>query len=189
MSALGLFGGLSAMGNEVALQRVGQEPVVYATGKVLAQMLLKDKVWTLKSGGGAGKPTERDIERVKYDVLNGYVSVEVARDHYGVVIDQATHKADPVRTARLRAYMDQQGLPVDEPLAPAAGSPEVTVQSDQCTGHAHPHGASRVPVLSRTAEEWLAEARAQGLLAKASKRFKESVSRWCERGCWSEFQV
>ncbi|CAM5182241.1 N-methylhydantoinase B OS=Castellaniella defragrans OX=75697 GN=HNR28_001150 PE=4 SV=1 [Castellaniella defragrans] len=49
----GLFGGLSAMGNEVALQRVGQEPVVYATGKVLAQMLLKDEVWTLKSGGGA----------------------------------------------------------------------------------------------------------------------------------------
>ncbi|CAM5182249.1 hypothetical protein CDEF62S_01713 [Castellaniella defragrans] len=94
------------------------------------------------------------------------MSVEVARDHYGVVIDQATHKADPVRTARLRAYMDQQGLPVDEPLAPAAGSPEVTVQSDQCTGHAHPHGASQSPVLSRTAEEWLAEARAQGLLAE-----------------------
>ncbi|MGA0939892.1 MAG: hydantoinase B/oxoprolinase family protein [Burkholderiaceae bacterium] len=35
----GLFGGLSAMGNEVALQRAGQDEVVYTTGKVFSQML------------------------------------------------------------------------------------------------------------------------------------------------------
>jgi len=37
-------------------------------------------------GGGYGLPLERDPERVLADVVNGYVSLEAARDIYGVVI-------------------------------------------------------------------------------------------------------
>jgi len=35
-------------------------------------------------GGGYGNPFERDPELVLSDVINGYVSVEAAREAYGV---------------------------------------------------------------------------------------------------------
>jgi N-methylhydantoinase B len=53
-------------------------------------------------GGGFGDPLERDPERVQEDVIEGYVSVEKAREDYGVVIDPATLKADFSATDELR---------------------------------------------------------------------------------------
>jgi N-methylhydantoinase B len=158
----GLFGGLSAMGNEVALKRNGQDEVVYTTGKVFSQMLKTGDTWTLRSGGGGGfgKPTERDIDRVESDVLNGYVSLESARQHYGVVIDKATRKADRAATAQLRERMRAQGLPADQPYSsparllaalqnPAAPRKRVSLSSRE---------------LSAQAQAWHEEARAEGLL-------------------------
>lgn len=40
----------------------------------------------LPGGGGYGDPFERDPERVRDDVINGYVSIEGAKRDYGVVI-------------------------------------------------------------------------------------------------------
>ena len=40
----------------------------------------------LPGGGGFGHPFERDPQSLVRDVLNGYVSIEGARDNYGVVI-------------------------------------------------------------------------------------------------------
>jgi N-methylhydantoinase B len=40
-------------------------------------------------GGGLGNPRERDPERVLSDVRNGYVSIEKAREVYGVAIRAA----------------------------------------------------------------------------------------------------
>jgi len=57
-------------------------------------------------GGGYGNPLERDPEAVERDVVNGYVSVDRARDDYGVVIDPVTLKVDIAATRRLR---DEQG--------------------------------------------------------------------------------
>ncbi len=56
-------------------------------------------------GGGYGDPLERDPERVEQDVSNGYVTVERAREDYGVVIDPADMKLDARATARLRESM------------------------------------------------------------------------------------
>jgi N-methylhydantoinase B len=53
-------------------------------------------------GGGYGNPFERDVELVESDVANGYVSVEKAKEDYGVVIDPETMKSDPEGTAKLR---------------------------------------------------------------------------------------
>jgi N-methylhydantoinase B len=55
----------------------------------------------LPGGGGLGDPRERDLELVRQDVLEGLVSVEQARDAYGVAftIDGAV---DAAETARLR---------------------------------------------------------------------------------------
>jgi N-methylhydantoinase B len=55
------------------------------------------------TGGGFGDPREREPERVRDDVLDGYLTVEAARAEYGVVIDPRTFELDPAETARLRA--------------------------------------------------------------------------------------
>mgnify|MGYP005845262869 CR=1 FL=1 len=53
-------------------------------------------------GGGYGDPLERDPERVQSDVVNGYVSLEMAREEYGVVIDPQTLAVDVEATSKLR---------------------------------------------------------------------------------------
>jgi hypothetical protein len=42
------------------------------------------------SGGGFGDPLERDPERVRADVRDGYVSLAAAERDYGVVLDPDT---------------------------------------------------------------------------------------------------
>ncbi len=56
-------------------------------------------------GGGYGDPLDRDPELVEVDVNEGYVSLEGAKDNYGVVIDQQTLKADLQATEQLRETM------------------------------------------------------------------------------------
>jgi N-methylhydantoinase B len=53
-------------------------------------------------GGGYGNPIERDPEAVASDAVNGYVSIDRAREDYGVVIDPATLRVDPEATEKLR---------------------------------------------------------------------------------------
>lgn len=54
-------------------------------------------------GGGHGDPFERDPARVLADVVDGYVSVENARELYGVVIDLEREAVDTAATDALRA--------------------------------------------------------------------------------------
>jgi N-methylhydantoinase B len=56
-------------------------------------------------GGGFGDPLDRDPEVVQEDVIQGYVSLQKAREDYGVVIDPATMKADLAATEELRSSM------------------------------------------------------------------------------------
>jgi N-methylhydantoinase B len=53
-------------------------------------------------GGGYGDSLERDPESVERDVAMGYVSIEGAREDYGVVIDPETRRFDPAATRDLR---------------------------------------------------------------------------------------
>jgi len=53
-------------------------------------------------GGGHGNPLERDPEMVASDVIEGYVSLERAREDYGVVIDSKTFRVDMEATRKLR---------------------------------------------------------------------------------------
>jgi N-methylhydantoinase B len=55
----------------------------------------------LPGGGGLGDPRERDPELVRQDVLDGLVSVDQARDAYGVALS-ADGALDTTETARLR---------------------------------------------------------------------------------------
>jgi N-methylhydantoinase B len=56
-------------------------------------------------GGGWGNPLDRPVERVRRDVLGGFVSAESARADYGVVIDGETGAVDVAASERLRAEM------------------------------------------------------------------------------------
>jgi N-methylhydantoinase B len=58
-------------------------------------------------GGGYGDPLQRDPQMVAADVADGYVSIEKAREDYGVAIDPATLKVDMDETDRLRAGSDE----------------------------------------------------------------------------------
>ena len=53
-------------------------------------------------GGGYGDPLERDLQAVEQDVFNEYISIEKARDDYGVVIDSKTLKVDLKETRKIR---------------------------------------------------------------------------------------
>ena len=62
--------------------------------------------WHLAGGGGWGSPYERDPERVRLDVIRGYVSLAAAERDYGVVLDAATMAIDVKQTAAKRAIKE-----------------------------------------------------------------------------------
>ena len=58
----------------------------------------------LAGGGGVGPPRERNVEQVRDDVIDGYVSLESARDEYGVAINSQTLEIDGSATEELRSF-------------------------------------------------------------------------------------
>jgi len=93
----GLFGGKPGAKAQFLIHGVPGNP--YG----LTQLNLGDVVTIdAAGGGGCGNPLEREPERVERDVLEGYVSLEKAREEYGVVIDSKTLKIDTEATKRLR---------------------------------------------------------------------------------------
>jgi len=99
--AWGLFGGGDAVGPDVIIN--AGAPDEQRMLKVNALPLPPGSVVDLLTGGGGGfgMPLERDPERVRADVLDGYVSREAAARDYGVVLDDAL-VVDLEASARLR---------------------------------------------------------------------------------------
>lgn len=96
--APGLRGGKpGASGRVVASDGIEVQPK-------LSRLVPPGTVITLEMPGGGGyePPFERDPERVLDDVREGYVSLERAREDYGVVIDPTTMTLLAEETARLR---------------------------------------------------------------------------------------
>jgi len=56
-----------------------------------------------QGGCGVGDPLDRDIESIRKDVLNEIVSLESARELYGVVLDPKTLEVDKVSTQKLKS--------------------------------------------------------------------------------------
>ena len=71
--------------------------LIFKDGKQEAKLLYKTENCPLQAGdrvrmatgggGGYGSPSERPVELVQGDVIRGFVSLESARDDYGVVIE------------------------------------------------------------------------------------------------------
>ena len=63
----------------------------------------------MAGGGGWGDPLERDPEQVRRDVRNEKLSLEQARQEYGVMIDAASLSLDEAATEELRSRMRGAG--------------------------------------------------------------------------------
>lgn len=98
----GFFGGKGGLRNCALIQSKagGEYEILKTSGLPLAE---GDRV-TINAGGGGGygNPLERDVEAVRRDVIDGYVSVERARQDYGVVIDARTFEVDVTATQEIR---------------------------------------------------------------------------------------
>src|SRR5215470_2973212 len=59
------------------------------TSKIAGLRLMKGDLisWDMAGGGGWGNPRQRDPERVRQDVIDGYVSLEAALADYAVAVD------------------------------------------------------------------------------------------------------
>jgi N-methylhydantoinase B len=68
-----------------------------------------DTIITMTSGGGGwGRPDERDPQRVRWDVIEGLVSLARAKSEYGVVITEDLFEIDAEATHKLREKMKRQ---------------------------------------------------------------------------------
>jgi N-methylhydantoinase B len=102
-SSPGIFGAKPARPSAAALTSEGAEAHPL-TSKVAGLRLKKGDVLSMEfaGGGGWGDPRTRAVERVRQDVVRGYVSRQAAHDDYGVAFKEDL-SVDAKETARLRS--------------------------------------------------------------------------------------
>lgn len=101
--AFGFFGGKEGSVNRAEL-RYPDGSVRVAKAKEIIRDIPTGTVFNEKAGGGGGygDPSMRPAEKVLDDVRNEMVSLQSAREDYGVVIDEATLTINEEETNRLR---------------------------------------------------------------------------------------
>ncbi len=115
----GIEGGGPAASNRVAFRSGGQTWAPPMRSKFEKQPLVEGDGIVVASpgGGGYGDPLERAVEDVERDLNLGYVSLESAKESYGVVAsevkrlgDRAVYRVDrEASEARRRKMRDRQG--------------------------------------------------------------------------------
>ena len=103
----GLDGGDVGGHSQVRIRRKGTE-MEQVPSKFLTQ-LGKDDVLEVRlpSGGGFGPARERDPQRVLDDVISGKVSIDQAREYYGVVVTTEPLAVSLDATRQLRGGIDE----------------------------------------------------------------------------------
>lgn len=107
----GLMGGKPGGGSDCwIISPEGQKQAL--PSKVTTQVEPETRIVLRTAGGGGfGDPLERDPQKVQNDVEEDLISVDRAKDEYGVVINTATNKIDNETTALLRKQFTSE---VDE---------------------------------------------------------------------------
>jgi N-methylhydantoinase B len=100
-TALGLMGGSEGKKHRLGIVRKGKKVQLRCNDVQYVQP--GDILWSKTGGGGGvGNPLDRDVERVRWDVLNEYISLGRARNVYGVVLNEDADKVDTKATKELR---------------------------------------------------------------------------------------
>jgi N-methylhydantoinase B len=99
--SMGLMGGMGGTKTKLEIIRKGKH-LPYRTFDL--QYLEPGDILVSNSGGGGGfgDPLDREVDKVRLDTLNEYISIQAARDMYGVVIVPETFAVDYESTAALR---------------------------------------------------------------------------------------
>ncbi|OFZ89763.1 MAG: hypothetical protein A2V78_06070 [Betaproteobacteria bacterium RBG_16_64_18] len=84
--AWGLWGGKPGETGGYYLRRAGEDGFRSVDGSRKPVEADSEVIVRTGGGGGWGDPLERDPERVRWDVLEEMISMEAAREHYGVVL-------------------------------------------------------------------------------------------------------
>lgn len=105
--SVGFMGGTGGTRTKLGIMRKG-ERLEYRTFDLKylepADVLVQES----GGGGGVGSPWEREVEKVRWDVLNEYISIQAARDVYGVAIDPDTFEVNQKETERLRTKLRKE---------------------------------------------------------------------------------
>ena len=98
----GLEGGLPAPHTTMSLTKSGGEVMELDTASFYDLGVGDVYEIHMSGGGGYGEPRRRPAEKVQEDVRNGLVSVDAARELYGVAVDPETFEVETAETAKLR---------------------------------------------------------------------------------------
>lgn len=90
---------------KLILRGSDHQPERVGLGAVVAMPSGETMVCHLAGGGGVGPAYRRDADAVREDVLDGYVTLDRAREEYGVVISRDTLDIDQAATVLLRKQM------------------------------------------------------------------------------------
>jgi N-methylhydantoinase B len=98
----GVDGGMNGTPNYAVVYRQDEDPL--RVMKVAAMKVRKGDMVSLITGGGGGwgDPLKREPELVLRDVVNEYVTPEVAREVYGVEVNRDKMEVDAEATKKLR---------------------------------------------------------------------------------------
>ena len=105
----GILGGKPGMRSTKILVRADGSREVLPSKCDQVKVALGDRlIFQTAGGGGWGDPLERDVDKVRTDVLRELVSADKARADYGVVLDPDTGEVDVEATRTLRAELRQR---------------------------------------------------------------------------------
>ena len=100
----GIFGGADGLPAQIVKNPGGSDEEMLPSKSTGRRLKAGDVIRIVgPNAGGYGNPRNRDPQRVATDVADGLISVQTARDVYGVVLDSATGTVDQAATDRVRA--------------------------------------------------------------------------------------
>ena len=103
--AYGLWGGKPGAESN-GLLRFPEEAEFHTVDVMRHKSAANTEVMFITAGGGGwGNPLERNPEMVRWDIIEGYISMRAAHDEYGVVLSTDTLQIDWEGTALLRKEM------------------------------------------------------------------------------------
>lgn len=101
--AFGLFAGKDSTLNKIELHHADGQ-IYKTTTKDLVENVPAGTILFQQAGGGGGygNPHLRNAEKVAREVRNGIISIQQAKESYGVVVDPKTSAVDVEKTSKLR---------------------------------------------------------------------------------------
>ena len=104
----GILGGLPGETSSKTLLRASGESISLASKISCVEVRRGDRlIYDTAGGGGWKNPLDRPVEMVQADVRRKLVSVDKARDDYGVVLSAETFAVDTAATEKLRKRIRQ----------------------------------------------------------------------------------